>query len=731
MRTIMHRAALSVKSKAWLALLANVFFAVTLYILPSTLHAAFEDTGTGARAAALAGGYVAAGDDVLSLLYNPAGLATVDRKEVTSEYAKLFAGLSDGSNISQTFLAYGQPVKWGGTMAVSWKQFSLEGLYKERTLSLGYGEWITSKVAAGFALKQLHHEFTAPTMSVDDAGSVQNVAPSFFSQYGNSNTAYSADLGFLIKPLDRYTVGVSIQDFNEPNVALNPADHEVVSKTVRLGLAYDGPRDLKLMGGMTSHKGLAHSQDVTWTGAAEKWWSKKEDGAFATRGSLSTGSRDFTQVALGAAYNLHMFQIDYAFLFNIGGIGIGDTAGTHRFSLTYRFGRDRREMAEAAKKKAQAQEASRHASKTQRDPEIEALLDEGLPATNIPKAKRQKTTGPGLTNVQVQTTPVPSASVSPSDYEVPLTANTGTATTEKEIEPITRIQFIVRALSMSTEYLLRTAHGASADNRLSAVEPLFATLLGYVRGSDVEMTDLMSQTDQLEAARKEYGALVWEGASATDRLGSLVHTLESWFGSILRARHWNMQDARDVRYRNWLDQALSDHDRLIHSNTPVQSRLDSIRRIAGKALDFERQPSEPITPVAPVSTVPVMPVAPVVPETPAPVTPVPTPVVSTPTVIVPMPTVVTPAAVPEKAPTQVFVPKKTVVTKRATGSGGAGVPAIYKVKEGDTLINLAERFYGDYKRWREIYMLNQDRLGRGGNLTPGQLLIMPPKDKQN
>ena len=59
------------------------------------------------------------------------------------------------------------------------------------------------------------------------------------------------------------------------------------------------------------------------------------------------------------------------------------------------------------------------------------------------------------------------------------------------------------------------------------------------------------------------------------------------------------------------------------------------------------------------------------------------------------------------------------------------MPAFYKVKEGDTLINLAERFYGDYKRWREIYMLNEDRLGRGGNLKPGQLLIMPPKDKQN
>jgi len=54
-------------------------------------------------------------------------------------------------------------------------------------------------------------------------------------------------------------------------------------------------------------------------------------------------------------------------------------------------------------------------------------------------------------------------------------------------------------------------------------------------------------------------------------------------------------------------------------------------------------------------------------------------------------------------------------------------PLIYTVREGDTLISLAERFYGDYKKWREIYYLNQGRLGRGGVLKPGQILVMPKK----
>ena len=120
---------------------------------------------------------------------------------------------------------------------------------------------------------------------------------------------------------------------------------------------------------------------------------------------------------------------------------------------------------------------------------------------------------------------------------------------EKEIEPLTRLQVIARTLNISTEYLIRANRHTSADGRLAAFDSMFAMLEGYVRASGVEMTDLMTQTDQLEAAKKDYGALVWEGASANDRLASLVRTLETWFGVILRARAWNTQDGRDVRYR--------------------------------------------------------------------------------------------------------------------------------------------------------------------------------------
>src|ERR1019366_791695 len=65
-----------------------------LYCLlsPFAVFAAFEDIGTGARGTALGSNYVSMGDDVMSLAYNPASLARVQQKEITSEYSRLYAG---------------------------------------------------------------------------------------------------------------------------------------------------------------------------------------------------------------------------------------------------------------------------------------------------------------------------------------------------------------------------------------------------------------------------------------------------------------------------------------------------------------------------------------------------------------------------------------------------------------------------------------------------------------
>jgi nucleoid-associated protein YgaU len=49
----------------------------------------------------------------------------------------------------------------------------------------------------------------------------------------------------------------------------------------------------------------------------------------------------------------------------------------------------------------------------------------------------------------------------------------------------------------------------------------------------------------------------------------------------------------------------------------------------------------------------------------------------------------------------------------------------YVVKEGDTLGSIAASVYGDSERWGDIYRANSGSLGRGGEVKPGQVLIIP------
>ncbi|MFA5141207.1 MAG: LysM peptidoglycan-binding domain-containing protein [Elusimicrobiota bacterium] len=50
---------------------------------------------------------------------------------------------------------------------------------------------------------------------------------------------------------------------------------------------------------------------------------------------------------------------------------------------------------------------------------------------------------------------------------------------------------------------------------------------------------------------------------------------------------------------------------------------------------------------------------------------------------------------------------------------------VYVVKPGDTLRSIAQEVYGSAEGWAELYRANDDRIQRGGELVPGQLLVVP------
>ncbi|MEW6364266.1 MAG: LysM peptidoglycan-binding domain-containing protein [Acidobacteriota bacterium] len=55
-------------------------------------------------------------------------------------------------------------------------------------------------------------------------------------------------------------------------------------------------------------------------------------------------------------------------------------------------------------------------------------------------------------------------------------------------------------------------------------------------------------------------------------------------------------------------------------------------------------------------------------------------------------------------------------------------PTMHKVVEGETLWIIAEKYYGDGKLWPKIWDANKDKVTNAQALTPGEELIIPPKE---
>jgi nucleoid-associated protein YgaU len=65
-------------------------------------------------------------------------------------------------------------------------------------------------------------------------------------------------------------------------------------------------------------------------------------------------------------------------------------------------------------------------------------------------------------------------------------------------------------------------------------------------------------------------------------------------------------------------------------------------------------------------------------------------------------------------------------TPVATVDASAG--DTYEVQSGDTLLTIAEQYYGDTTQWRKIYDANKDVIGSDPDkLKIGMKLKIPPK----
>jgi tetratricopeptide (TPR) repeat protein len=329
------------------ARLGLTLLAAAWYAAPAM--AAYEDVGVGARATGLGGAVTATADDVYAIHHNPAGLATIDRPELGTTYSRLLTGLSDNSNLQNSFIGYAHPLQGGrnGVVGAAWNYYTLDGLYRETSLYGSYGRALWARdypdrFFGGASLKLLTRSLggtSAAGSAISNTGAATGTPDPVLQNASKTNL--DVDLGFLYRVKPRWQLGAAIQHLLEPNVGFS--DDDKLGRNLKLGGAYKTPfttlsGDLRLM------KAPDGSTDKIFAAAGEKWLPTLLHGSFGVRGSLSMGSRDYRALGMGLSYKINRLQFDYGFSLPLG--GFNSTSGSHRVGLTVRFGRPR--QAEAA-----------------------------------------------------------------------------------------------------------------------------------------------------------------------------------------------------------------------------------------------------------------------------------------------------------------------------------------------------------------------------------------------
>ena len=278
---------------------------------------AFLFYGVGGRALAMGGAYYAISDDATASYWNPAGLAQLQRKEITTMQATLFA------QTKLTFIGYAHPTKGGSTFAFSMTQLASTGFEQvnvkfdpatqepetinsagtfadqQQAIGLSWGKNVTDTVAFGATLKQVTRKLA-----------------------GSSDNFKTLDMGVL-KTMGPYRLGLGLQNAFSQRTG---ATDDKLPVVIKIGNSVKLFKE-RLTIGLDATRPLTGSADLRFGG--EYWISRWFAFRFGLMGLPAIQETDF-----GFGFNFRSFGIDIA-------QGIHDLGSSTRFSFSFRFGQSK------------------------------------------------------------------------------------------------------------------------------------------------------------------------------------------------------------------------------------------------------------------------------------------------------------------------------------------------------------------------------------------------------
>lgn len=295
-------------------------------------HSAFKDNGWGARPLGMGGAYCSVANDAQAILFNPAGIAQLEKTEISFTHSRLYLGLdAGGTQLYNNYAAVAQPLRQWGTLGLVWANQTASSLYKEDTYVLNYAQSLNTywrelpfELLVGVNLKYLQNNFVLDSRTRTD--------PLF--REGHAGQAPTFDLGLLIN-YERNSVGFAAKMINSPDIGLVSKDK--VPREFTLGFS-------RYYYNLWAFNELYPSMDIVYRdevdpdmniriGVEALLWNKTA--------ALRLGAEHSRAVSLGAGYNFAKIlrgielQTDYAFVLPM---TVDGTNGTHRLSMTLRFG---------------------------------------------------------------------------------------------------------------------------------------------------------------------------------------------------------------------------------------------------------------------------------------------------------------------------------------------------------------------------------------------------------
>ncbi|MCK9410077.1 MAG: hypothetical protein WCX28_09235 [Bacteriovoracaceae bacterium] len=176
----------------------------------SNIPASFVDIGFGARPAALGGAYVALSNDVNSVLWNPAGMASMKKSQASFSYTNqlgLFAYKSFAAVVPFTGNAVGIAVVSSGDQAL-----------QELTVQASYAHLIQQKWNVGITAKYRMASFGNNTVSESEylLFEPDEISEAFSNQVQGSSAGFGFDVGMQFLMSQAVSFGVMLKDVYAP-----------------------------------------------------------------------------------------------------------------------------------------------------------------------------------------------------------------------------------------------------------------------------------------------------------------------------------------------------------------------------------------------------------------------------------------------------------------------------------------------------------------------------------